>query len=87
MGRGVPLQPLGVRQLQVLRLPFVEGRAIDPMLAAPTSCSRGIPMICSSVKRPGFMAHPPFEAMNSSESFVKNSQAVEQTRKSLEIAQ
>ena len=57
---------LGVRHLEatVLSLPLVEGRTADPVLAAnigrfaPASCSRSIPMICSSVNRLGFMSIP-----------------------------
>src|SRR5262249_13858643 len=60
VGRGLRLQPLGLRQ--VLRLPFVEGRDPDPMLAAnvpfapPTSYSRRLPTICSFVILTGLLA-------------------------------
>jgi hypothetical protein len=60
------LQPLSVGNLQpaVLGLPFVERRVEIPCLrqisavAAPASCSCKIPIICSSVKRLGFMVYP-----------------------------
>ena len=69
------LQPLGVRHFEaaVLGLPFVERRAADPVRAAhigrlhPASCSRKIPMICSSVNRLGFMSIPS-EVMDSTHS-------------------
>jgi len=59
------LQELGIRYLEaaVLGLPFEERGAADPLLAADVgrlaaSCSRKIPMICSSVNRLGFMSIP-----------------------------
>ena len=63
------LQPLGFRHLQtaLLRLPPEERRLADPVLAADlrrqtsavglsASCSRRIPMICSSLNRLFFMS-------------------------------
>ena len=60
------LQPLGVRHIEtaILGLPFVEGALEIPYLRqtsvvfAPASCSRRIPMICSSVNRLDFMSTP-----------------------------
>jgi hypothetical protein len=59
------LQSLGARHLEatVLSLPLVEGRTVPYLrqtsaVFAPASCSRSIPMICSSVNRLGFMSIP-----------------------------
>jgi hypothetical protein len=67
--RGRRKRALGTRAPIVLpqgsnQFPLVEGRAADPVFAAnlgrlrPASCSRRIPMICSSVNRLGFMSIP-----------------------------
>ena len=64
------LQPLGLRHIHaaVLRLPGVERRRADPVLAAdvrrrcPASCSRRTPMICSSVNLDRFMVRSSLRA-------------------------